>query len=402
MWHPHFRRNKLSENEIEVVDSIGKDLVMLWKIFSDKNEETRIKIKTSIDNIETNTEVRKMRCECRFVKRVNKGLKILSTNEDFQYKTSSENNFLPPDKNNRLKSFFMNNNRKIPSESTENYFNNNPLNLLNLNTNLMKNKQNLEMNKFTQYNLQSSPNSNIAETFRMKELQNSNFEDVNQNKNINDVLSSLKYFSQLQSQSNKRNDIRRTNPNFSDRSFLPDSEFPNLKIPQESDENLSTRNIMNYLQSNFMIMKNLENLLKNQNSFTNNREVNFSNIDSNRLVMNKQNFEENFKKKEQHEPESKFFDLKPKDSNRYQPSPSYNNLSNEDLFHGNPSNDLTFEDKNIHSKTSEANLPTDESQDLLKIVKNLNLNTNSNFSPSSADNEGFLQLDLSKYRELLK
>jgi len=376
---------------------------------------------------ENNSDTKKMKCECKFIK-------IIGAN--INREPGNNNNI------NKLKSFSLRGRldketsglkRKIDGFDLNKILENqlNQLNQMdNLNSNygqISNNNQNI-VNKIKGLNI----NPNVGDNYRMKEIVE---ENILKN---NNVISEVKEtYSNIHTNSMKnvnmpfnndiyKNKIKALN---TDSQTLDSSLFIKTNESNENSEKFDYKNILNYLQMNTLLMKKIENLiLKNTEASSlqltkddqniemvkRNNNIRFQNSleDNNTDSMNQSLPYFHYLKRNEiskinsDKVQENTGVLNSNANNRQDPLKEFDYYHSDSSIRRNKDNfnqikklktqQLQQNTKKSHSATSSFEEDSSLSNDLLQIVKNMDLKVN----PS--ENNQFFKIDFSKYKELLK
>ena len=376
---------------------------------------------------ENNSDTKKMKCECKFIK-------IIGAN--INREPGNNNNI------NKLKSFSLRGRldketsglkRKIDGFDLNKILENqlNQLNQMdNLNSNygqISNNNQNI-VNKIKGLNI----NPNVGDNYRMKEIVE---ENILKN---NNVISEVKEtYSNIHTNSMKnvnmpfnndiyKNKIKALN---TDSQPLDSSLFIKTNESNENSEKFDYKNILNYLQMNTLLMKKIENLiLKNTEASSlqltkddqniemvkRNNNIRFQNSleDNNTDSMNQSLPYFHYLKRNEiskinsDKVQENTGVLNSNANNRQDPLKEFDYYHSDSSIRRNKDNfnqikklktqQLQQNTKKSHSATSSFEEDSSLSNDLLQIVKNMDLKVN----PS--ENNQFFKIDFSKYKELLK
>jgi hypothetical protein len=425
-----------SIKEFEIVDTKKNDLKEIWRMLERDTKQNIGDSKNFPDqNEEKNSDTKKMKCECKFIKILNGNISRESGNND---------------KINKLKSFSLRgslNNEtsglieKIDgidfNKNFKNQFNqmnkiDNPTPNFMFKNGQINNKNQNSVDKLKELNFYP----NIGDDYRMKEIVDDNYlKNNNIISEVKDTYSNLHANSMKDANlpfNNKinKNKIQALNTDSQplDSNFFTKSKFFKTNESNENSEKLDYKNILNYLHKNTLLMKNLENLiLKNTETSSlqlskynqnfeivnENKKVRFqipeddinsvaitqslpklhsfkrdeiSKINSDKIEENRGVSNSNINNRQN----------PPKQFDYYADAPIGRNKENLNQFENINAQLHQQNTKQSHSVSSSFDADSSLSNDLMQIVKNMDLKVN----PS--ENNQFFQIDFSKYKELLK
>lgn len=404
MWHPHLKRKRISEVNLEIIDLKRNDISELWKMFDNLSKENSFFNKN--DN-EKNFNFKKMNCECKFVKTFKKTIDKtfdkteVDTNLKFQNINLNPNviNLSPTmAERNKLKSLLLQRN-KNSNHISEN-----------------ENKNQIQLRNMNDGNIESkyeSKSNFLANNYRLKEIPIDGQSKNNYHSITYDPNETI--FPDIKSYKNTKNNLHQLNDlNFPQmNSFLQSKQIPSsqdkekINFLTESEgpsEILNYKNILSYLRLNSLLIKNLENIVltKSEKDLQNNSDKgNLIKTDNNNVEVHNSN--ENFDNNLGYD--SNFFNKNhPNQENKFLNNNHKNFINPYNSKYKNDESFIKNKNKIIHNESESLNTEN-ESSDLLQIVKNLNLNINNPLTPSSMTKFDFLnlpQIDFTKYKEFLK